>query len=262
VKGNTGRSTVFLGRLLAAYAAAASLLLLFLTNLIAKGMSHFGTATVPWQLGAFAFLAAAHLAAVSGTTFLMGPLFEASAFGFVLTVPLFLIGFTLIPTFVSALEHLEPWMASSDRSGTIGGEYGPVGNWALTRSYVLMNGEIHKNAMIRIYTVAGGRGGRSEHGRLNADHNSGGLRLSERDDSRRHFRVPLGRVPRGRNFGVTHASSRQRLARCCLACPFRRTGCLVVASSATTLGGVRARPTRIVAKRAPRTIDPGGRPPR
>ncbi|MCI4326724.1 MAG: ABC transporter permease [Thermoplasmata archaeon] len=149
------RSTVYLGKFLAAYAAAAAMMGLFLGILLANGIFYFGSRAAPWQLGLSALLAFVYLGAVLGATFMFSSLFKTSAYGFVLTALLFLIGFTLLQDYISAIAHAQPWMVISYASGTISSVFDPTVNWGLNGSWTLMRGDIDKNVVVKIYTVAG-----------------------------------------------------------------------------------------------------------
>lgn len=149
------RSTVYLGKFLAAYVAAASMLLLDLGFLVANGGFYFGLGLFPWQLGASVALAFVYLGAVLGATFLFSSLFKTSAYGFVLTALLFIVGFTILQDYVSAFAHVEPWMVISYASSTISSVFDPGANWGWTGTSTLVHGTIEKNAVVRIFTVAG-----------------------------------------------------------------------------------------------------------
>ncbi|HTW56040.1 MAG TPA: ABC transporter permease [Thermoplasmata archaeon] len=149
------RSTVYFGKLLAVYVAAASALLLYLAVLVGNGVVYFGAGAFPWQLGVSLLLALLYLGAVVGVTFVFSSLFKTSAYGFVLTAVLLLFGFTLIQDYVSVLAHAEPWMVISYASGTVGSVFNAPVNWGLSGSWVYMHGEIEKNVVVKIYTVAG-----------------------------------------------------------------------------------------------------------
>jgi ABC-2 type transport system permease protein len=149
------RSTVYLGKFLAAYAAAATMVLLYFGILLVNGAYYFGGGLFPWQFGISALLAFVYLGAVLGATFLFSSLFKISAYGFVLTSLLFLIGFTILQDYISAIAHTEPWMVISYASGTIGSVFDSPVNWGFTGTSVLMHGDIDTNVVVRIYTVAG-----------------------------------------------------------------------------------------------------------
>jgi ABC-2 type transport system permease protein len=123
------RSTVYLGKFIAAYLASTAMLVLFLAILVGNGAYYFGTGFLPWQLGLSFVLALVYLAAVLGATFLFSSLFKTSAYGFVLTAILFLFGFTIIGDLVTGLVKIEPWMVISYADSTIGSVFGSGFSW-------------------------------------------------------------------------------------------------------------------------------------
>lgn len=149
------RGAIYLGKFLAAYLASAAVLLSFLFVLLLNGAYYFGVSGFPWQLGVSVLLTLIYLSAVLATTFVFSSLFKTSAYGFVLTALLFLIGFTILQDWVSALAHIEPWMVISYASGTIGAVFSSNPNWGFTGTSTLVHGTINPNVVARIYTVAG-----------------------------------------------------------------------------------------------------------
>jgi ABC-2 type transport system permease protein len=128
------RSTVYIGKFIAAYLASTAMLVLFLLILIGNGAYYFGTGVLPWQLGLSFVLALVYLVAVLGATFLFSSLFKTSAYGFVLTAILFLFGFTLLEDLVTGLVKIEPWMVISYAESTIGNVFSSNVNWGLSGS--------------------------------------------------------------------------------------------------------------------------------
>jgi ABC-type transport system involved in multi-copper enzyme maturation permease subunit len=122
------RTTVYIGKYIAALMASLCALFLFLVIVVLNGAVYFGTGLFPWQLGLSLLLAILYLVAVLGTTFLFSSLFKTSAYGFVLTAILFLFGFTLLQDLVTALLNLQPWMVISYASSSIGEVFGTVTN--------------------------------------------------------------------------------------------------------------------------------------
>ncbi len=114
------RATVYIGKFLAAFAAALGGILLFALLLVANGVYYFGTGAFPLALGESFGLAVIYLLAVLGTTFLFSSLFKTSAYGTLLTAILFLFGFTILQELVSVLVKIEPWFIISYASAVIG----------------------------------------------------------------------------------------------------------------------------------------------
>jgi ABC-2 type transport system permease protein len=123
------RTTVYVGKFIAAYLASVAIMLLYLAILIGNGVVYLHGGFLPWQLGVSLLLALTYLAAVMGATFLFSSLFKTSAYGFVLTAILFLFGFTLIEDLVVGLTNLEPWMVISYAESTIGNVFANNVNW-------------------------------------------------------------------------------------------------------------------------------------
>jgi ABC-2 type transport system permease protein len=132
------RSTVYLGKFIAAYLASAAMVLLFAAILVANGAYYFGTGLLPWQLGVSVVLALVYLAAVMGATFLFSSLFKTSAYGFVLTAILFLFGFTLIQDLLVDLVKIEPWAVISYANSVIGEVFNSSVNWGITGQAVTL----------------------------------------------------------------------------------------------------------------------------
>ncbi len=125
------RSTVYVGKYVAAFLSSVAVLLLYLVILVVNGAYYFGGGAVPWQLGLSFALAIVYLLAVLGATFLFSSLFKTSAYGFVLTALLFLIGFTLIQDLVAGLVKMEPWMVISYANGIVGNVFASPIPWGI-----------------------------------------------------------------------------------------------------------------------------------
>ncbi len=130
------RSTVYIGKFIAAFLASVSMMVLFLAILVLNGAYYFGTGLLPWQLGISLVLAIVYLVAVLGATFLFSSLFKTSAYGFVLTAILFLFGFSLLQDLVADLVKIEPWMIISYAESAIGQVFSASPNWGITGTAV------------------------------------------------------------------------------------------------------------------------------
>ncbi len=126
------RSTVYVGKFIAAFLSSFVIVLIFLLIMIANGAYYFGENAFPWQLGASLLFSLAYLLAVLGTTFFFSSLFKTSSYGFVLTAILFLIGFSLLQTVVTGFAKTEPWMVISYAQGVIGQVFNSPINWGLS----------------------------------------------------------------------------------------------------------------------------------
>jgi len=149
------RSTVYVGKFIAAYAASLSMLLLFLVVLVGNGVYYFGSSALPWQLGLSLLIAIVYLSAVLGATFLFSSLFKTSAYGFVLTAILFLFGFTLLQDLVTGLVKIEPWMIISYAESTIGSVFSSSVNWGIQGSVVTTTTMFGRRAVTTTTYTAG-----------------------------------------------------------------------------------------------------------
>jgi ABC-2 type transport system permease protein len=114
------RVTVYIGKYLAALAAASTAVLVYLGILLGNGAYYFGVGALPWQLGVSFLLALVYLVALVGATFLFSSLFKTSTYATLVVAVLFLFGFTLLQTLVSSLIKVEPFFIISYASAIIG----------------------------------------------------------------------------------------------------------------------------------------------
>jgi ABC-2 type transport system permease protein len=113
------RSSIYVGKWLAAFIAATVILVVFTAITVSNGMYYFGL-TVPYQFGLSVLLAWFYLAAVLGFTFFFSSLFKSSSISILVTAILFLFAFTLIQTLVADLVQVEPWFILTYGSQIIG----------------------------------------------------------------------------------------------------------------------------------------------
>jgi ABC-2 type transport system permease protein len=114
------RATIYVGKYLAAFAAALTSVAFYLAILLGNGLYYFGGNAFPWELGASLLLAVVFLLALLGTTFLFSSLFKTSTYATLVVAVLFLFGFTILQTLVQDLVKIEPWFIISYASGVIG----------------------------------------------------------------------------------------------------------------------------------------------
>jgi ABC-2 type transport system permease protein len=114
------RSSVYVGKWLSAFLAATAILAVFTVITIANGVYYFGLSGVPYQFSLSLLFAWFYLAAVMGFTFFFSSLFKSSSLSILVTVILFLFGFTLIQALVSDLVGIEPWFVLTYGAGIIG----------------------------------------------------------------------------------------------------------------------------------------------
>jgi ABC-2 type transport system permease protein len=114
------RSTIYVGKYFAAFAAALTAVIFYLAILVANGLYYFGASAFPWQLGASFLLAIVFLLALLGSTFLFSSLFKTSTYATLVVAVLFLFGFTILQELIVVLVKIEPWFLISYASGVIG----------------------------------------------------------------------------------------------------------------------------------------------
>jgi ABC-2 type transport system permease protein len=121
------RSSVYIGKWLSAFLAATAILAVFTIITIANGVYYFGSSGVPYQFGLSLLFAWFYLIAVMGLTFLFSSLFKSSSISILVTVILFLFGFTLIEFLVSDFVGYEPWFVLTYGAGIISNILNPTG---------------------------------------------------------------------------------------------------------------------------------------
>jgi ABC-2 type transport system permease protein len=113
------RSSIYVGKWLAALIAATVILAVFTAITVSNGMYYFGI-NVPYQFGLSVLFAWFYLAAVLGFTFFFSSLFKSSSMSILVTAILFLFAFTIIQELVGGLAHIEPWFILTYGSQIIG----------------------------------------------------------------------------------------------------------------------------------------------
>jgi len=102
------RSSIYIGKWLAAFLAATAILAVFIAITISNGIYYFGL-NAPIEFGESVLLAWFYLVAVIGFTFFFSSLFKSNSMSIIVTTILFLFVFSLIQTLVSTLVKIEPW---------------------------------------------------------------------------------------------------------------------------------------------------------
>lgn len=113
------RSSVYIGKWIAAFIAASIVLFIFTAITIANESYYFGL-NIPWQFAESILFAWLYLMAVLGFTFFFSSLFKSTSYSILVTAILFLFAFTLIETLISALAQIEPWFILTYGSEIIG----------------------------------------------------------------------------------------------------------------------------------------------
>lgn len=101
------RSSIYVGKWLAALIASTATLGVFTAITIGNGLFYFSG--VPYQFGESLLFALFYLVAVLGFTFFFSSLFKSSSMSILVTAILFLFAFTLIQQLVAGLVQVEPW---------------------------------------------------------------------------------------------------------------------------------------------------------
>ena len=112
------RSSIYVGKYLAAFVAATLILLVYLAIAVANGLYYFGT-NIPYQLGESFLFAWFYLLAILGFTFMFSSLFKTSSYAILVSAILLIIGFSIIQGVIEALAGIEPWFLISYGSGII-----------------------------------------------------------------------------------------------------------------------------------------------
>jgi ABC-2 type transport system permease protein len=113
------RSSIYIGKWLAAFFAATMILVVFTAITVGNGTYYFG-ANVPYQFAESVLFAWIYLAAVLGFTFFFSSLFKSSSMSIIVTTILFLFVFSLVQTLVATLVKIEPWFILTYGAGIIG----------------------------------------------------------------------------------------------------------------------------------------------
>lgn len=138
------RSTIYVGKWLAALTASALVIAVYVAITVANSFYYFG-AEIPSQFGESVLFAFIYLVSVLGFTFFFSSLFKSTTYSLVITAILFLFVFNLISELVSGLVTIEPWFILTYGAGIIGnvlsqqypqhvttGHFGPPGSGGVT----------------------------------------------------------------------------------------------------------------------------------
>jgi len=101
------RSSIYIGKWLAAFIASFVILGFFTLVTVGNGLYYFGG--VPYEFVLSLLFSIIYLAAVLGFTFFFSSLFKSSSISILVTAILFLFAFTLIQQLVASLVQIEPW---------------------------------------------------------------------------------------------------------------------------------------------------------
>jgi len=102
------RSSIYVGKWLAALIASVIMLAVFTAITVGNGIYYFGL-NIPYQLWESLLFSLLYLVAVLGFTFFFSSLFKTTSMSILVTAILFLFAFTLIQALVVGLVKIEPW---------------------------------------------------------------------------------------------------------------------------------------------------------
>jgi ABC-2 type transport system permease protein len=112
------RSSVYLGKMAAAFLASAVIIGIYALITVANGWYYTGVPPIQfWEAVGFALI---YLLGALGFTFMFSSVFKSGAMSIIVTLVLLLFGFALIDELVSVLAGVEPWFSIVYGSGIIG----------------------------------------------------------------------------------------------------------------------------------------------
>jgi ABC-2 type transport system permease protein len=103
------RTSVYIGKFIAAFAASLVAVLFYLGILLANGVGYLGAGAFPVALLESFFITLLYLLALLGAVFLFSSMFKNSLYAVLVVAVLFLFGFSLIQGLVTDLVKIEPW---------------------------------------------------------------------------------------------------------------------------------------------------------
>ncbi len=112
------RSSIYLGKWLAALIASTIILGIFAAITIGNGVYYFGL-SIPYQFGEALLFSWIYLVTVLGFCFFFSSLFKSSTTSILLTAILLLFGFTLIDAVIVNIVKIEPWFSLTYGAGII-----------------------------------------------------------------------------------------------------------------------------------------------
>jgi len=103
------RTSVYVGKFLAAFTASLVAVIVYLAILLANGAVYLGANAFPLALAESFAIALLYLLALLGAVFLFSSMFKNSLYAVLVVAVLFLFGFSLIQGLITALVKIEPW---------------------------------------------------------------------------------------------------------------------------------------------------------
>jgi ABC-2 type transport system permease protein len=121
------RSSIYVGKWIAAFLASSTILGIFAAITIANGAFYFGATNIPYQFGESLLFSLVYLVSILGFTFFFSSLFKSSTYSILITAILLLFGFQLVQALVSGLTGAEPWFVLTYGASIIGNILSPTG---------------------------------------------------------------------------------------------------------------------------------------
>ena len=120
------RSSIYIGKWIAAFIASSIILGIFAAITIANAMFYFGL-NMPVEFGESLLFSWVYLISVLGFTFFFSSLFKSSVYSILVTAILFLFAFSIIQTVIASLAQIEPWFMLTYGASIIGNVLTPGG---------------------------------------------------------------------------------------------------------------------------------------
>ncbi|MGA8604424.1 MAG: ABC transporter permease [Thermoplasmata archaeon] len=114
------RTTVYVGKFLAALAASLVAVFFYLAILLANGAYYLHGNAFPAALGESFLISLLYLFALLGSVFLFSSLFKNSLYAVLVVAVLFLFGFSLLQGIITDLVKVEPWFIITYADQVIG----------------------------------------------------------------------------------------------------------------------------------------------
>jgi len=113
------RSSVYVGKYVAALIAASIVLIIFTLITVSNGLYYFGF-NIPGVFWESAFFDWVYLLAVLGFAFFVSSLFKSGSYSILVNAIFLLFAFSLIEGLVAGLVNIEPWFVLTYGAGIVG----------------------------------------------------------------------------------------------------------------------------------------------
>jgi ABC-2 type transport system permease protein len=120
------RSSIFIGKWIAAFLASAIAIGVYAAITIADGAIYFGS-NIPYQFGDSLVFALFYIFPILGVSFFISSMFKNNSYSILLTAILLLFVFNFITPLITTLSNSEPWYVLSYGAGIITNVLSPSG---------------------------------------------------------------------------------------------------------------------------------------